>query len=115
MRQRRHPDQAQSPLSADSVSSVPNNAPGERGSGPQVSRPAAASVRPASEAVVKARDAAILARLHIGPATLEQLVTVLPAEPGESETDRQVACSSALIRLRVKKQITAAAGNWAIA
>jgi hypothetical protein len=80
-----------------------------------VQRPAAASVRPASELVVKARDTALLDRLRIGPATLEQLVTVMPAEDGHSDEDRRAACSSALIRLRVKKQITAMGSNWAVA
>lgn len=78
-------------------------------------RPAAASVRPASEAVVKARDTALLERLRIGPATLEQLVTVMPIEPGHTENDRRAACSSALIRLRVKKQIAAVEGGWVAA
>jgi hypothetical protein len=62
---------------------------------------------------VKARDAAILERLRIGPATLEQLVTVMPSEDGHDENDRRAACSSALIRLRVKRQITNVDGGWA--
>jgi len=62
---------------------------------------------------VKARDQAILDRLRIGPATTEQLVTVLPIEEGHTDVDRRAACSSALIRLRVKKHITAMGGNWA--
>lgn len=65
---------------------------------------------------MKARDAAILERLRIAPGTLEQLATVLPTEDGQSEADRQVACRSALIRLRVKGQIRAVMeGGWAIA
>lgn len=74
------------------------------------------ATRPASEDVVKARDAAILARLRIGPATLEQLVTVMPIEDGHVDSDRRAACSSALIRLRVKKHIRAVDGGaWAAA
>lgn len=64
---------------------------------------------------MKARDAAVLARLRIGPASLEQLVTVLPVEPDHDENDRLAACSSALIRLRVKKLITNVEGWWAAA
>lgn len=62
---------------------------------------------------MKARDQAILDRLRIGPATVEQLATVLPDEDGFSDADRAIACSSALIRLRVKKQVTLMGGNWA--
>lgn len=64
---------------------------------------------------MKARDAALLDRLRIGPATLEQLVTVMPTEDGHGEADRQAACRSALIRLGVKKQIKAMGGNWVAA
>lgn len=78
-------------------------------------RPASGSVRPASEAIVKARDAAILARLRIAPASLAALVAVLPDEPGFLEVDRIVACQSALIRLRVKSLIRAVGEGWAIA
>lgn len=78
-------------------------------------RPAPASVRPASEDVVKARDAAILGRLRISPATEAALVTVLPEEPGQTMGDRQAACRSALIRLRVKGLARSVEDGWAIA
>lgn len=78
-------------------------------------RPAMASVRPASEDVVKARDAAILERLRIGPATTAALITVMPDEPGFSPEDREAACHSALIRLRVKKRIRSVVDGWATA
>lgn len=94
---------------------VPAVAAGERVSVPRVSRPAAASVRPASEDVVKARDAALVARLRIGPASLEQLVTAMPTEDGQGDEDRRVGCSSALVRLRVKKLIRPVEGGFAIA
>jgi hypothetical protein len=72
-------------------------------------------VAPASADVVKARDAAILSRLRIAPATEAALITVLPDEPGLSDADREVACRSALIRLRLKGHVRSVAEGWAVA
>lgn len=65
---------------------------------------------------MKARDAAILARLAIAPASLAQLIHVLPEEPDQGAADREAACRSAVIRLGVKKQIRSVeGGGWALA
>lgn len=65
---------------------------------------------------MKARDAAIVKRLAIAPASLQQLLHVMPEEPGFTDVDREVACRSAVMRLTVKKQIRAVdGGGWALA
>jgi hypothetical protein len=74
--------------------------------------PAAASVASAPVDIVTARDQAILAAIRLRPWTAEGLVSVLPAEPGQTDTERRTALSSALIRLRVKKQAIEVNGQW---
>lgn len=65
--------------------------------------------------MVAARDRAILEALTIRPWSTEGLLTVMPAEPGLTPDQKLVALNSALIRLRVKKRITAIDGKWALA
>lgn len=63
--------------------------------------------------LVPARDAAILARITRGPATAGELLSVLPAEPGQTHEQRETAVRNALTRLRVKRQIVQAEhGTW---
>jgi len=69
----------------------------------------------ASSDVVVARDAAIKARLKKGPATAVVLREALPAEPGMTEDQMVRACSNALTRLRLKKEITQVDDGWALA
>lgn len=70
------------------------------------------SVAPASPDVVRARDAAILEALSIRPRSSESLLEVLPPEPGLTPEQKQAALSSALIRLRVKRQVDLVEGTW---
>lgn len=77
--------------------------------------PAAASVAPASEEVVKARDEAILDALKLRPWTTDALITVLPIELDQTALQREVALKSALMRLNVRKQIKQVDGKWVLA
>lgn len=77
--------------------------------------PLTSTVRPATEAEVKARDAAILARLKQGTATLEQLVDVIPAEHGQSPNDRIDECTRTVRRLGFKKVVKSTVQGWALA
>lgn len=62
---------------------------------------------------MKARDAAIVGALKIRPWLQEGLLAVLPDEPGQVPAQREAALHSALIRLRVKKQIEQLTdGQW---
>lgn len=69
-------------------------------------------VAPASSDVVKARDAAILEALDIRPRSADALLDVMPEEPGQTPEQKRTALSSALVRLRVKKQIDLVDGSW---
>jgi hypothetical protein len=65
---------------------------------------------------VAARDKAILAAVKMRRWSSTGLSTVLPNEPGQTVEQRQVALSSALIRLRVKQQIRQTSdGEWELA
>ena len=77
--------------------------------------PAAATVAPASAAVVAARDKAIVDALYIRPRTTEALFDVLPDEPDLTLEQRMAARDSALIRLRVRKVIVQNGDGWTIA
>ena len=70
---------------------------------------------PAPRDIVSARDAAILQALKVRPWATDSLLNVLPEEPGQSDEQRKTALSSALIRLRVKKQIDQVQGLWRLA
>lgn len=71
---------------------------------------------PASEATVKARDAAILRLLASGPKSVAVLRDGLPMEEGVvTEEQRQMACSNALTRLSIKKQVRKVEDGWALA
>jgi len=71
--------------------------------------------RTASDVVV-ARDAAILRELKKGTRAFAALCEVMPTEPGQTEEQRSRACSNALTRLRLKKEIRATDnGEWELA
>lgn len=54
-----------------------------------------------SPAIAEARNAAVLERLKHGPASFEQLVTVIPSE-NLSAAAKEQACRSTVLRLKVK-------------
>ena len=66
--------------------------------------------------LIAARDQAILESLRRGAKNTVDLRAVLPAEPGQTEEQRERACSNALTRLRMKGQIKPVdGGGWALA
>jgi hypothetical protein len=69
---------------------------------------------PARADVVQ-RDAAILAQLRKGPATVGDLRKVMPKEADLDDEQQERACSNALSRLRLKGQIKATDDGWALA
>jgi hypothetical protein len=62
--------------------------------------------------VVTARDAAILQAVRLRPWTTDALMSVMPVEEGQTVEQRKTALKSALIRMRVKKQIDEVDGQW---
>jgi hypothetical protein len=71
-------------------------------------------VRPATEEAIQARDRAILERLRVGPATLDQLVEVMPIEAGQTMDIRIDECARAVRRLGFKKVVRATVNGWAL-
>lgn len=70
---------------------------------------------PAGADVVHARDAAILAKLRKGPATIDDLRKAIPKEADLDDQQHGRACSNALTRLRLKGQIKQTEDGWALA
>jgi len=64
---------------------------------------------------VKARDASILHALASGPKSVAVLRDGLPAEPGLTPQQRDMACSNALTRLGIKKLVRKVEDGWALA
>jgi len=63
---------------------------------------------------VKARDASILHALASGPKSAAVLRDGMPNEPGLSAEQRDMACSNALTRLGIKKQVRQVEDGWAL-
>lgn len=57
---------------------------------------------PGTEDQVKAREEAIRRRLKTGDAKLDELLRVMPDEPGLSDADKRVACMRALRRMTLR-------------
>lgn len=64
-----------------------------------------------SEALVHARDQAVLARIRTSPATVAELLRALPEEPGQTAVDRQRALTTSLSRLRLMKRAIVSDGT----
>ncbi len=81
---------------------------------------AAAATSPAptgttpDEARVQARDRAIVDRLKVGRATLEELLAVLPDEPGLASADRRTVGMKAVRRLIIRGRVADVGERFAL-
>lgn len=64
---------------------------------------------------MKARDAAVLGRLRQGPASVEQLVDVMPIEDGQTRGERIDECARVVRRFQIKKVVVSDAQGYALA
>jgi hypothetical protein len=80
---------------------------------PATTKGPGAGATPATAEIVQARDAAILGALKKGKKPFGTLRDAMPVEDGQDDTQRRQACSNALTRLRIKKQIRSTDdGEW---
>lgn len=71
------------------------------------------AVWPATADDVKARDAAIKAKLKSGPTRFERLRDAMPHVPGMTDAQIDKACRDALTRMRLKKEVRSeTSGDW---
>jgi hypothetical protein len=83
---------------------------------PATTKGPGAGATPATAEIVQARDAAILGALKKGKKPFGTLRDAMPVEDGQDDSQRRQACSNALTRLRIKKQVRSTDdGEWELA